>query len=98
MGITEYGKKLRPREQRSVDYLEKVRNAFLYEKAMDPNEFAKYGGRRSNILLKAIDDADYIIMPTSIIAHETEVEVLNSLSTSILPFLSLFMRLLMFLL
>ena len=29
---------------------------------------------------KAIDDADYIIMPTSIIAHETEVEVLNSLS------------------
>ena len=56
MGITEYGKKLRPREQRSVDYLEKVRNAFLYEKAMDPNEFAKYGGKRANILLKAIDD------------------------------------------
>ena len=56
MGITDYGKQLRPREQRSVDYLEKVRNAFLYEKAMDPNEFAKYGGRRSSILLKAIDD------------------------------------------
>ena len=56
MGITDYGKQLRPREQRSVDYLEKVRNAFLYEKAMDPNEFAKYGGKRANILLKAIDD------------------------------------------
>ena len=56
MGITDYGKQLRPREQQSVDYLEKVRNAFLYEKAMDPNEFAKYGGKRANILLKAIDD------------------------------------------
>ena len=41
MGITDYGKKLRSRESISVDYLDKVRNAFLYEKAMNPNEFAK---------------------------------------------------------
>ena len=56
MGITEYGKKLRPREQRSVDYLEKVRNAFLYEKMMHPDELVKYGGRKAKALQKAIED------------------------------------------
>ena len=29
---------------------------------------------------KKINDADYIIMPTSIIAHETEVEILKTLT------------------
>ena len=56
MSAVTFGRKLRQREHKSVDYLDKVRNAFLYEKAMDPNEFAKYGGKRANILLKAIDD------------------------------------------
>ena len=56
MGITDYGKQLRPREQRSIDYLEKVRNAFLYEKMMHPDELVKYGGRKAKALQKAIED------------------------------------------
>ena len=56
MSITDFGRQLRPREYKSVNHLEKIQELFLYEKAMDPNEFAKYGGKRANILLKAIDD------------------------------------------
>ena len=56
MSITDFGRQLRPREHKSVNHLEKIQELFLYEKAMDPNEFAKYGGKRANILLKAIDD------------------------------------------
>ena len=56
MSITDFGRQLRPREHKSVNQQEKIQELFLYEKAMDPNEFAKYGGKRANILLKAIDD------------------------------------------
>ena len=54
MSITDFGRQLRPREHKSVNHLEKIQELFLVE--MKPKELAKYGGKRANILFKAIDD------------------------------------------
>ena len=53
--IREKIKQLRPREESYIRPEDKVKS-FLYEAEMNPNEFAKYGGKRATTLLKAIDD------------------------------------------
>ena len=54
MGITNYVRQVKPRQNKSVNHLEKIQS--LYEKMMHPDELVKYGGRKAKTLQKAIED------------------------------------------
>ena len=55
MKATEAYKQLNPRNKTYVSHIDKIQS-ILQEKVMDSGEFAKYGGKRARVLVKAIDD------------------------------------------
>ena len=56
MSLRKYVRQARPIQENYISPLNKIQNYILYEKAMDSGEFAKYGGKRARVLVKAIDD------------------------------------------
>ena len=55
MPVQKYVRQLKSIQETYKTPTDKVQN-FLSEGEMSPNEFAKYGGKRASVLLKAIDD------------------------------------------
>ena len=56
MGLRKYVRQVRPIQENYVSPVLKIQNHILYEAEMSPSEFAKYGGKRARVLVKAIDD------------------------------------------
>ena len=56
MGLRKYVRQVRPIQENYVSPVLKIQNHILYEAEMSPTEFAKYGGKRARVLVKAIDD------------------------------------------
>ena len=56
MGLRKYVRQVRPIQENYVSPLNKIQKHILYEAEMSPTEFAKYGGKRARVLVKAIDD------------------------------------------
>ena len=55
MPVQKYVRQLKSIQEIYETPTDKIQN-FLSEGEMSPNEFAKYGGKRASVLLKAIDD------------------------------------------
>ena len=54
--MRKYVRQLKSVQENYITPIEKIHSLFLHEGEMSPNEFAKYGGKRASVLLKAIDD------------------------------------------
>ena len=61
MGLRKYVRQVRPIQEDYVSPLNKIQNHILYEAEMSPTEFAKYGGKRARVLVKAIDDGTPLV-------------------------------------